>query len=338
MGTIKIGSSSNRKGVTIEPKTVLFNGDTVRYIKSGLTEIWSNIKALVPTLTDNTNVIYSYNHNTYKPYMAFDLTNTSNKKYNSDYKTDCTSEYIGYNFNIPTIVGKISLGGSNNNNVHDCNFDLEGSNDGTTWTKIASITAKKNTAEIFEINNDVPYAQIRLRCTSAQGTYPNGSGKYLISIMGLQFYGSQLVALIPNMTSNTSPSGIASASSMYNTSYDAWKAFDGSMSSNGYVPNGSDKFGSAYVQYQFEEPTKAKVVSIYNKEGNNITFVYELQLSNDGIDFTPIKTIELKAPTTNFIYYEINIDKPYKYYRFVYKSNTNNDIDVSYGFKFQLYG
>ena len=149
----------------------------------------SNI-ALVPTLTDNTNVIYSDDNTTYKPYMAFDLTNTATKKYNSSYSKDCTSKYIGYNFNRQVIVKKFSLGGSTNYNTQDCNFDLEGSNNGTNWTKIASITAKKNTAENFSINNETSYSQIRLRCTSTKGTYTEADGSYsIISIMGLQFYG-----------------------------------------------------------------------------------------------------------------------------------------------------
>lgn len=147
-----------------------------------------NNTALVPKLTDNTNVIYSDNNTKYKPYMAFDLTNTGTKKYNSGYTTDCTSKYIGYNFNRQVIVKKFSLGGSNNNNTQDCNFDLEGSNNGTNWTKIASITAKKNTAQNFSINNETSYSQIRLRCTSTKGTYTDGNNS-LISIMGLQFYG-----------------------------------------------------------------------------------------------------------------------------------------------------
>ena len=54
MGTLKIGSASNRAGVTIEPRTVLFNDNNVKYIKSGLTEIWTNIKALIPKMTSNT--------------------------------------------------------------------------------------------------------------------------------------------------------------------------------------------------------------------------------------------------------------------------------------------
>lgn len=40
MGIIKIGSSKNKKGVTIEPSTILFNGNNVKKIMSGITEIW----------------------------------------------------------------------------------------------------------------------------------------------------------------------------------------------------------------------------------------------------------------------------------------------------------
>ena len=37
----------------------------------------------------------------------------------------------------------------------------------------------------------------------------------------------EIKALIPTMTSNTTPSGVCSASSIYNSSYPAWRGFDG---------------------------------------------------------------------------------------------------------------
>ncbi|HEX3044825.1 MAG TPA: discoidin domain-containing protein [Bacillota bacterium] len=63
--------------------------------------------------------------------------------------------------------------------------------------------------------------------------------------------------LVPIMTSNTSPSGIASASSIFDTTstYDAWRAFDGNdtsatfshwVSGNGSIP--------AWLSYEFTEP------------------------------------------------------------------------------------
>lgn len=44
MGTIKIGSSKDKKGVTINPSIVLFNGNNVKKIMSGITEIWTPSK------------------------------------------------------------------------------------------------------------------------------------------------------------------------------------------------------------------------------------------------------------------------------------------------------
>lgn len=146
---------------------------------------------LVPRLTDDSNVLYNNwdENEAHRPYKAFDLTNTVQVKYNSKYVNSCAGLYIGYDFGRQVIVNKMTLGGTNEANGNNCNFDLEGSSDGTTWTKIASITHIKNTAETFEISNDVAYSRIRLKCTSAGGTFTASNGTSLISIMGLQFYG-----------------------------------------------------------------------------------------------------------------------------------------------------
>ena len=75
----------------------------------------------------------------------------------------------------------------------------------------------------------------------------------------------------PNMTSNTTPSGVASASSVYNNlaQYQAWKAF------NGTNVDSADTWASAlnssvnsYIQYQFTEP---KEISMIRWENRNNT-------------------------------------------------------------------
>ena len=53
MGTIKIGSSSIQKGITIDPSIVLFNGNNVKKIMKDATTIWEDLKALIPTMTSN---------------------------------------------------------------------------------------------------------------------------------------------------------------------------------------------------------------------------------------------------------------------------------------------
>ena len=46
MGTLKIGSAKEQKGVTIEPACILFNGKNVGKIMSGTSKIWSAITYL----------------------------------------------------------------------------------------------------------------------------------------------------------------------------------------------------------------------------------------------------------------------------------------------------
>ncbi|MFJ7918115.1 hypothetical protein ACIQY2_25550, partial [Lysinibacillus sp. NPDC096396] len=67
----------------------------------------------------------------------------------------------------------------------------------------------------------------------------------------------------PQMTNNTTPKGIASASSIYSTNYDAWKAFDKVRltDSSWATPSG---IKTGWLSYEYKEPisiTKYSIVS-----------------------------------------------------------------------------
>lgn len=73
--------------------------------------------------------------------------------------------------------------------------------------------------------------------------------------------------LIPEMTSNTAPSGVARASSIYTSNYEPWQAFNGH--SDDYYWNSITNTG--WIEYQFPEKTivdkytlKARQLTIYN--------------------------------------------------------------------------
>lgn len=72
-------------------------------------------------------------------------------------------------------------------------------------------------------------------------------------------------ALIPTMTSNTTPSGIASSSSMLNAGFAAYKAFDGvkaqSSMQGGWLASASDY--SPYLQYEFANPAQFNLLRIW---------------------------------------------------------------------------
>lgn len=59
-------------------------------------------------------------------------------------------------------------------------------------------------------------------------------------------------ALIPTMTSNTAPSGTAKCRTKYSSAADAYKAFDGSTTTQWLSSNNSD-MSIHYLQYTFDE-------------------------------------------------------------------------------------
>ena len=134
--------------------------------------------------------------------------------------------------------------------------------------------------------------------------------------------------LIPTMTSNTAPSGVASASNVYSSDYDAYKAFDDDISTwwdaNGGVGN--------WLQYKFTKKVCVKKLIAKDNNGTNHMGVFKLQGSNDGSSFTDIATINAK--NTNSVTQNIANTNYYQYYRVVSVSDTSGFTLSS----LQLYG
>jgi hypothetical protein len=117
----------------------------------------------------------------------------------------------------------------------------------------------------------------------------------------------------PIMTSNTAPSGVASASTAVNP---AWNAFDG---------NTSNDWGGAappqWIQYQFTSSLIIRSYSIFYRGGTDgYPTNFNLQGSNDGISFTTLdtrtgfvytlgqyNTFTITAPYSAYSYYRLNI-------------------------------
>ena len=108
---------------------------------------------------------------------------------------------------------------------------------------------------------------------------------------------------VPTMTSNTTPEGVASASSIHSSGYDAFKAFDKNTSTywvaGGTVPQ--------WIQYQFVSPVFVHTVVItgYSSAGNgyNPTSI-TIQASQDGSTVIDIHTFNQEftnTPTTLYI-------------------------------------
>lgn len=150
---------------------------------------------------------------------------------------------------------------------------------------------------------------------------------WLNAICASTYFESVLNVKIPIMTSNTAPSGVASASSVYSGGswpYDAYVAFRESYS--GWFPS---SVTNQWLKYKFDNPMMAKATTIYGKDGemSNIK-VYG---SNDDSTYdlisdtfnSPVTQKPLPLSTQKYLYYKFEVGS--------FSAN-------SFGMKAQLYG
>jgi hypothetical protein len=150
-----------------------------------------------------------------------------------------------------------------------------------------------------------------------------------------------LIDITPVMTSNNIPSPyIVSASSIYNATYDAWKAFDNntSLESNAWLTaNGTN---TGWIKLDFSVKTKISAFSVSSHSGGSInnqfpkTFI--LYGSNDDIVYDYIKKVDSQIlwaynatkETRMFL-----LDAPviYRYYKLVISENNGYSAYVSIG-------
>lgn len=134
------------------------------------------------------------------------------------------------------------------------------------------------------------------------------------------------IPLVPKMTSNTTPSGEASASSYWSEpDYPAWEAFNGTNNDGDDCWISSANTTSGYLCYKFENPTKVTVFELTNRNHNesiNAPKNISLLASNNGTNWNNLGSFvnnNGKNKTTTFnvdnnseyLYYKININSVY---------------------------
>ena len=118
----------------------------------------------------------------------------------------------------------------------------------------------------------------------------------------------------PIMTGNTAPSGTASASTEFNSSYQAWEAFGGGGDSE-YWSSTQDS-GVGWLQYQF---TSGQTIIAYRLQGENAPNTpsdWTLKGSNNGSDFTTLDTqSDITQVSREYQLFEFTNTTSYTYYR-----------------------
>lgn len=151
---------------------------------------------------------------------------------------------------------------------------------------------------------------------------------WLVGIASSPYAESVFNIKVPTMTSNTTPSGTASASKENSTAY---MAFDGN-SSTSYSTN-AERNASDYIQYEFPSSVKVKVV--YFQKVTNSTIATCIIKGATDSTFTNLGNITYASGDSNVKVVILNNNTKYKKYRI-----QNNDTS---GFwftvtKIQFYG
>lgn len=345
MGTLKIGSAKNMVGITINPRHVLFNDNNVKYIKSDATEIWSYINPLIPKLTDyvGSNGVASATsefNSGWKAWYAFDdVENTAWLPANK-----ATGHSLMYEFKVPTNVIKIDITTGGTGAPVEVPLYFEASNGDNNWVLLKEFMTSQNGEHTFA--NDNYYTQYRLR----GGMLSQDTAGYR-AVYKLQMYGSQLKGLIPTMTSNTEPSGEASANGITRSelkgkkisqAYTIFAGVSDNVSSRTYF-NLDENVADRYVQYKFDKPKVVKLIYLENNVDGSKYYVssFKIQASKDGVIFNDISpTIEHSGGNSFGQYHPLENNTPYIAYRLIPLSHVHpaNENEMNLGARLQFFG
>ena len=126
---------------------------------------------------------------------------------------------------------------------------------------------------------------------------------------------------IPTMTSNTAPSGTASASSIQSNDYPAWKAFD--KNENTFWASllyGSDH--NRWVQYDFGYLVLPLSIKVKNYSSNNNAWSFVIEASTAGSSWDTLVDCSSNTAQVNTTY-QISTSTMYRYYRYRCTNGAN---------------
>ena len=241
----------------------------------------SKSKALVPKMTSNTAPygVASASSEWNSTYAAWNAFTSETGRWASTYGN--ASAHIQYKFVNPTCVKQfyVKFAGGASDYLQPTTVYLQGSNNGTDWTNIDNKNFGSITDGNYSVNNENSYLYYRLYLYTT-----NNTDTKCFSIVELQFYGRQLEALIPTMTSDTSPSGEVSSNSIY-SGRQAWWAFNGGLpdSNTGanYWVSEANAPSRVYLMYTFPNIVSiSKVEWLYANAGSASN--YNVEISTDG--------------------------------------------------------
>jgi hypothetical protein len=321
---------------------------------------WTTASGLVPTMTSDTTPSGECFASSGTAYSAFNG-DTSNW-------WECNSypAYIGYDFKYPVRICKMTYtirSGRETRSPKD--FVVEGFN-GVSWESVYTGVGTAIGTSTFTFSNTNSYEKYRMYVTTDNGGnelnittlqfYATaevaglcdnstamtdiGANDYCANtlladatwcsaICNSTYFESVLTTKVPTMTSNTTPSGVASASNVA-SGHQPYLAFDGNNSTYAAITNAV----AEYFQYQFTTTVKAFILDYLSPDEN--VSEWKVQGSNDNSTYTDIPNSAFTMSTT-MSRVVMNNDTAYQYYRITVtkKHPSYNGLGA---YTLQLYG
>lgn len=136
---------------------------------------------------------------------------------------------------------------------------------------------------------------------------------WLSAICNSTYFESVLNVKVPTMTSNTVPSGVASASSKYANDWEAFEAFDSSITT-GWLP-ANDSGAGSWLKYEFVNQIKLYKWHISTRASGSLTVRIKLQGSNDNNTWEDIDSYTLTGASDDVTRIIDSNVSAYKYLR-----------------------
>lgn len=306
-------------------------------------------------------------------YMAFDGIADTSHFWGSQENSTASEEWVSYKFTQSVVIARVEytgLGFAPNSTVYieSSDDDFETSNLLGTYTT-TSAGQDDYTHGSFNVSTVRACDRVRVR-----GTKPSGSGGTYAVVREVQFYSASITddstamsyiglnnycantlltdstwlnaicnsaffesvlnVKVPKMTSNTTPSGIVSASSYESSITQPYKAFDGSGNYYGWNSSTNDP---AWIDYQFTESVAICCVW-FDCFYTNATD-YTVKVGDDVNNLTEITTLSPEASSS----YSVGKESMLPFVNSVKGTHcrlaTSRGLHASsYGVKLQFYG
>lgn len=208
-------------------------------------------------------------------------------------------------FNVTNTNGKLAALTNNGSAIAESITQDIGESDFESIREVRAIWKLNNISNNSTVNNlvtSVPIAQgDRLFCVKNNNEIVDfNAGVVTVSS----------ASLIPNMTSNITPSGIVSTNN--GTPADAYKLFDGNSDTEFYIVNGR------YVQYKFNNNEQKKINKIRITTGASVYYSITSVLvegSLDGVNFVKISNNKITITANTTAVFDIQSPGFYSNYR-----------------------